>query len=222
VHRHGALMIWDLCHSVGALPVELDACDADFAVGCTYKYLNAGPGAPAFLYAATRHQEAVSQPLLGWSGHADPFAFVPGYTPVPGVGRFLAGTPPMLSFAGLQASLELWQDIDLHQVRAKSVALAELTIARGDLLGLDLATPREAARRGSHVTFRHPDGYAVVQALIERGVIGDFRAPDHMRFGLTPLYTSYCDVWDAMDALAEILETQSWRAERFSRRGIVT
>jgi kynureninase len=222
VHRHGALMIWDLCHSVGALPLELDACDVDFAVGCTYKYLNGGPGSPAFLYAATRHQDAVSQPLLGWSGHADPFAFVPGYTPVPGVGRFLAGTPPMLSFAGLLASLELWEGVDLHQVRTKSLALAELAIARGDLLGLDLATPREAELRGSHVTFRHPDGYAIVQALIERGVIGDFRTPDHMRFGLTPLYTTYCDVWDAMDAMAEILASESWRAERFARRGTVT
>jgi kynureninase len=128
----------------------------------------------------------------------------------------------MLSFAGLLASLELWEEVDLHQVRAKSLALAELAIARGDLLGLDLATPREAELRGSHVTFRHPDGYAIVQALIERGIIGDFRTPDHMRFGLTPLYTTYCDVWDAMDAMAEILASQSWRAERFARRGIVT
>jgi len=222
VHRHGALMVWDLCHSVGALPIELDACGVDFAVGCTYKYLNGGPGSPAFLYAAARHQDSVEQPLLGWSGHADPFAFEPGYTPVPGVGRFLAGTPPMLSFAGLLAALEVWADVDLWQVRAKSLALAELVIARGDELGLELATPREGERRGSHVTFRHEHGYPVVQALIERGIIGDFRAPDHMRFGLTPLYTSFCEVWDAMDAMAEILATGSWRDERFRRRGTVT
>jgi kynureninase len=222
VHRHGALMVWDLCHSVGALPIELDACGVDFAVGCTYKYLNGGPGSPAFLYAAARHQESVDQPLLGWSGHADPFAFEPGYSPVPGVGRFLAGTPPMLSFAGLLAALELWEGIDIRQVRAKSLALAELAIARGDVLGLDLATPREAERRGSHITFQHEHGYPIVQALIERGVIGDFRAPDHMRFGLTPLYTSFRDVWDAMDAMAAILAEESWRDERFRRRGTVT
>jgi kynureninase len=222
VHRHGALMVWDLCHSVGALPIELDACGVDFAVGCTYKYLNGGPGSPAFLYAATRHQDSIDQPLLGWSGHADPFALEPGYTPVPGVGRFLAGTPPMLSFAGLLAALEVFEDVDLHQVRAKSLALAELVIARGDELGLDLATPREPDARGSHVTFRHEHGYQVVQALIERGIIGDFRAPDHMRFGLTPLYTSFCEVWDAMDEMADILASQSWRHERFQRHGTVT
>lgn len=222
VHRHGALMIWDLCHSAGAMPIELDACGVDFAVGCTYKYLNGGPGSPAFLYAATRHQDSVDQPLLGWSGHADPFAFEPGYTPVPGIGRFLAGTPPMLSFAGLLAALEVLEDVDLHQVRAKSLALTELVIARGDAMGLELATPREPERRGSHVTFRHEHGYRIVQALIEQGIIGDFRAPDYMRFGLTPLYTGYCEVWDAMDAMAGILASRSWLDARFARRGTVT
>ncbi|HEV2635614.1 MAG TPA: kynureninase [Actinocrinis sp.] len=222
VHRHGALMVWDLCHSAGALPIQLDECEVDFAVGCTYKYLNAGPGAPAFLYAAARHQDSASHPLLGWSGHADPFAFEPGYTPAPGVGRFLAGTPPMLSFAGLQASLELWAGVDLGQVRAKSVALGELFIRGAEELGLELASPRDPAQRGSHVSFRHPHGFAVVQALIERGVIGDFRTPDIMRFGLTPLYLGYRDVWDAVRILGEILAEETWREPRFSVRGIVT
>jgi kynureninase len=222
VHRHGALMIWDLCHSVGALPVRLDECGVDFAVGCTYKYLNGGPGSPAFLYAATRHHESATHPLTGWFGHAAPFAFEPDYSPAPGAGRFLVGTPPMLSFAALQASLDVWEEVDLEALRAKSLALTELFIRLARGLGLDVVTPDEPGQRGSQVSLRHPDGYAIVQALIERGVIGDFRAPDVMRFGFTPLYLSFCDVWDAAEIIAEVLTTESWRDARFAVRGAVT
>ncbi|MGF1427659.1 kynureninase [Kitasatospora sp. LaBMicrA B282] len=222
VHRAGALMIWDLCHSAGALPIDLTACDVDFAVGCTYKYLNAGPCAPGFLYVAPRHQEVAEQPLTGWFGHAEPFAFESGYRPASGIGRFLTSFPPLLALAGLRATLEVWEKVDLELVRAKSLAMTELFIERCRALGLDVVTPAEPERRGSQVAVRHPDGYPVVQALIERGVIGDFRAPDLMRFGFTPLYLSYTEVWDAAQALGEVLASGEWRAERFNVRGAVT
>ncbi|MFI6443734.1 kynureninase [Kitasatospora sp. NPDC050543] len=222
VQRAGALMIWDVCHSVGALPVELGACGADLAVGCTYKYLNGGPGSPAFLYVAERHQAAAEQPLSGWFGHARPFAFEPGYAPTAGVGRFMTSSPSLLGQAALGASLDVWERADLRAVRAKSLALTDLFISLVEPLGLEVATPLEHARRGSQVALRHPDGYPVVQALIERGVIGDFRAPDLMRFGFTPLYLSHTEVWDAARELAQVLESGEWRAPRFSRRGAVT
>ncbi|GAA1075206.1 MULTISPECIES: kynureninase [Kitasatospora] len=222
VHAAGALMVWDLCHTAGALPIELDACDVDFAVGCGYKYLNGGPGAPAFLYAAQRHQGAAAQPLSGWFGHARPFAFEPSYAPTEGIGRFLTGTPPLLGMAGLDAALDVWEKADLAQVRATSLALTDLFLELVEPLGLESVTPREHALRGSHVSLRHPGGYAVMQALIARGVIGDFRAPDLMRFGFTPLYLSRTDVFDAVRHLAEVLESGEWREERFSRRGAVT
>jgi kynureninase len=215
-HRHGALVVWDLCHSVGALPVELDAAGADFAVGCTYKYLNGGPGSPAFLYAAARHHDAAEQPLTGWFGHADPFAFEPGYRPAAGIGRFLTGTPPLLSLAGLQAALDLWDEVDLTALRAKSLSLTSLFLELTAPLGLSSLTPAEPSRRGSQVSLRHPHAYAVMQALIERGVIGDFRAPDVLRFGFTPLYLSHRDVHDAATALREVLESGVWREERFA------
>ncbi len=222
VQAAGALMIWDVCHSVGALPVELGSCGADFAVGCTYKYLNGGPGSPAFLYVAERHQAAAEQPLSGWFGHARPFAFEPGYAPTGGIGRFLTSSPSLLGQAALDASLDVWERADLRAVRAKSLALTDLFIALVEPLGVEVVTPREHVRRGSQVALRHADGYPVVQALIERGVIGDFRAPDLMRFGFTPLYVSYAQVWDAARQLAEVLESGEWRAERFGRRGAVT
>ncbi|MFF2039047.1 kynureninase [Kitasatospora sp. NPDC058170] len=224
VQAAGALMVWDVCHAVGALPVALGASGADFAVGCTYKYLNGGPGSPAFLYVARRHLEAgPQQPLSGWFGHARPFAFEPGYDAKEGIGRFLTSSPSLLGQAALEASLDVWERADLTAVRAKSLALTDLFIALTEGLdGIEVATPREHARRGSQVALRHADGYPVVQALIERGVIGDFRAPDLMRFGFTPLYLSHVDVWDAARQLAEVLESGEWRAERFSRRGEVT
>ncbi|MFE6306882.1 kynureninase [Nocardiopsis changdeensis] len=224
-HEHGALVIWDLCHSVGAVPVELSASGADFAVGCTYKYLNAGPGAPAFLYAARRHHAAADQPLSGWHGHARPFDFTGDYEPAPGVSRFLSGSQPLVADAALEASLDVWARADLALVRAKSLAMTDLFLARAAEAGISSVTPAEHARRGSQVALVEPEegaGYPIVQALIARGVIGDFRAPDVMRFGFTPLYLRYTDVWDATEALHEVVRTGEWREERFARRGQVT
>lgn len=225
VQSAGALMIWDLSHSVGAVPVDLDGCGVDFAVGCSYKYLNGGPGAPAFLYAASRHQDSVTQPLSGWNGHVDPFAFTTDYEPAPGITRFLVGTPPMLSYAGLEASLEMWDRVNMAEIRAKSLALTDLFIELveahcGD--EVEVVTPRDHAVRGSHVSLRHEDGYAAMQAAIERGVIGDFRAPDLMRFGFTPLYVSHADVWDAVEVLADVLGSGVWREPRYATRNAVT
>ncbi|MFD7412713.1 kynureninase [Kitasatospora purpeofusca] len=224
VRAAGALMIWDVCHSVGALPVELGASGADFAVGCTYKYLNGGPGSPAFLYVAERHLAAGPlQPLSGWFGHARPFAFEPGYEPKDGIGRFLTSSPSLLGQAALESSLDIWERADRAAVRAKSLALTDLFISLvEDLEGIEVVTPREHERRGSQVALRHADGYPVVQALIARGVIGDFRAPDLMRFGFTPLYLSHTEVWDAARHLAEVLGSGEWKDERFARRGEVT
>ncbi|MGB4135307.1 MAG: kynureninase [Microbacterium sp.] len=226
VHEAGALIVWDLCHSAGAVPIDLNAADADFAVGCTYKYLNGGPGAPSFVWVAERHQEDARPPLTGWHGHARPFDFTVEYAPAPGITRFRVGTPQLLSAAGLEASLRMWAEVDMTLVREKSLALTDLFIELVDTrlgsFGLEVVTPRDHARRGSQVSLRHEDGYAVMQALIERGVIGDFRAPDLIRFGFTPLYTSYADVWDAVSVLEDILTSEVWRDERFARRGLVT
>ncbi|GAB3654673.1 kynureninase [Actinocorallia lasiicapitis] len=222
-HRHGALVVWDLCHSVGALPVDLTAAGADFAVGCTYKYLNGGPGAPAFLYAAPRHHEAARQPLTGWFGHATPFAFTPGYEPAEGVARFLVASPPLLALAALDATLDLWAKVDMADIRAKSLAMTDLFIElTSGLPDVSLVTPREHAARGSQVSLRHPHGYEVVQALIARGVVGDFRTPDIMRFGFTPLYLRHVDVFDAAEALAQVLRDGTWREPRFAVRNKVT
>jgi kynureninase len=226
-HEAGALALWDLSHTAGAMPVDLAAGGIDLAVGCGYKYLNGGPGAPAWLYVPQRLQAAVQQPLTGWLGHAEPFAFEPSYRPAPGVLQGMVGTPPILSLTALEVAIDLWLAVgDLAPVRAKSVALAELFIRLVDErcagAGLELATPREAARRGSIVSLRHDGGYAVMQALIARGVIGDFRAPDILRFGLTPLYTRHTDVWDAVEALRDVLETGEWRRPEHSVRADVT
>lgn len=226
IHDCGALAIWDLAHSAGAMQVELDAAGADFAVGCTYKYLNGGPGAPAFVMAATRHHGQLAQPLSGWWGHARPFAFEPGYAPGQGMAPMLCGTQPMLSMRALEGALEVWDDVDLAQLRAKSVRLTSLFITlveeRCGAFGVTLAAPREPERRGSQVSFRHPNGYEVMQALIARGVIGDFRAPDFIRFGFAPLYLSHRDVWDAVGILHDILATEAWRDPAFAARSAVT
>jgi kynureninase len=208
-HDAGALAVWDLAHSAGALPVDLSAAHADFAVGCGYKYFNGGPGAPAFLYVARRHQDRFVQPLSGWMGHAAPFEFSREYRPAQGIGRFLSGTPAVLAMSSLDAALDVLLEAPMAAIREKSLALGDLFIARSEIegagRGLDLVTPRGHARRGSHVSFAHPDGDAVMQALIARGVIGDFRPPDLLRFGLTPLYTRYTDAWDAAAILGEVL-----------------
>ena len=225
-HDAGALTIWDLAHSAGAGPVDLAGCGADFAVGCGYKFLNGGPGAPAFLYVPARHQDAFVQPLSGWLGHAAPFAFESDYRPAEGVGRYLCGTPPVLSMVALECGVDTVLAADPAALRAKAMRMGDLFIdlveARCAGHGLTLACPRDAAARGSQVSFRHPQGYAIVQALVARGVIGDFRAPDIMRFGLAPLYLRYDDIWRAADELAGILATRAWDQERFHRRAAVT
>lgn len=225
-HAAGALVIRDLCHSAGALPVDLDGSDTDFAVGCGYKYLNGGPGAPAFLYAAKRHHADMRQPLSGWWGHARPFAFETRYAEGEGIRRFLCGTQPVLSLRALGAALDIWDGIDMAAVRAKSLALTDLFIrlveANCGSYGVVLETPRDGALRGSQVSFAHPNGYEIVQALIERGVVGDFRAPSTLRFGFTPLYTRFADVWRAAEILEEILRSGFWREPRFAIRAAVT
>jgi kynureninase len=240
-HDAGALMVWDLAHSAGALPVDLmsgghAASAADFAVGCGYKYLNGGPGAPAFVWAHPRHTARMDaagwrQPLSGWLGHAAPFEFGPGYRPAPGIARFACGTPPILSLAALECGLDVFDAARAHggmeALRRKSIALTDLFIeqveARCAQHGLTLMSPRDGEQRGSQVSWAHPSGgYAIVQALIERGVIGDFRAPDILRFGFTPLYTRHVDVHDAVETLRDVLDRGAWRDPRFSRRAAVT
>ncbi len=225
-HQVGALIVWDLCHTAGALPVELDSANADFAIGCTYKYLNGGPGAPAFIYAAERHHDKVRQPLSGWWGHARPFAFEQGYAVGSGIRRFLCGTQPVLSTRALKGALDLWDDVDMAVVRKKSIALTDLFIqlveTRCGAYGLELESPRDGKQRGSQVSFLHPQGYQVMRALIERGVIGDFRAPSTIRFGFTPLYVGYTDVWQAVDVLEDILRTGAWKDARFAVKTAVT
>ncbi|MBZ9812187.1 kynureninase [Mesorhizobium sp. CA7] len=225
-HEAGALIVWDLCHTAGALPVDLDGSNADFAIGCTYKYLNGGPGSPAFIYAASRHHRDIRQPLSGWWGHARPFAFEQGYAARTGIRRFLCGTQPVLSMRALKGALDMWNDVDIRAVRRKSVALTDLFIrlveARCGGFGLELESPRSGAERGSQVSFAHPNGYQVMRALIERGVIGDFRAPSTIRFGFTPLYVGYRDVWDAVEVLEDILRTGIWQDARFAVKTTVT
>jgi kynureninase len=222
----GALMLWDLAHSAGALPVELGGCDADFAVGCGYKYLNGGPGAPAFLYVAQKLQESFRSPLTGWLGHAAPFDFDPFYRPAPGIASTAVGTPPILSLAALEIGIDLALEADLAALRAKSLALARLFVEQVTEscagFGLTLASPSRDAERGSQICYAHPDGYAIMQALIARGVIGDFRAPDILRFGFTPLYTSFADVFDAVAILRAVLASGEWDRPEFKHRAAVT
>lgn len=226
VHAAGAVMVWDLAHSAGAVPVDLTGADADFAIGCGYKYLNGGPGAPAFVYVAPRLQDAVSQPLSGWFGHSAPFAMQPSFEAAPTIQRFLTGTPPILSMVALDAALDIWQEVSLDALREKSVALCEMFIAMVEERcaghGLALASPRDAEKRGSQVCFTHEHAFPIMQALIARQVIGDFRAPDILRFGFAPLYVRFVDVFDAVDHLADVLETKEWKQDRFMVKGAVT
>ena len=225
-HAVGALTIWDLAHSAGATPVDLSGAKADFALGCTYKYLNGGPGAPAFFYVRPDLQDRVQPPLAGWWGHASPFAFDLDYRPHAGIIRNQCGTQPILSMAALDAALDVWDGIDMQAVRTKSMALcglfAELAETRCGRHGVKLAGPRDMAERGSHVSLHCPEGYAVMQALIAHRVVGDFRAPDMIRFGFTPLYTRFIDVWDAVDVLSRILDQRLWDQPQFMARKAVT
>lgn len=225
-HAKGALALWDLSHSTGALAVDLNDAHADLAVGCGYKYLNGGPGAPAFLFVAERHQEAIRSPLSGWMGHAEPFAFEDRYRPAADIRSMLCGTPPILGLAALEAGLDVQLEADPRAVEAKGQSLCALFIqlveARCGGFGLKLTGPRRMDQRGLHVSFAHPDGYAIVQALIARGVIGDFRDPDVLRFGFSPLYLSHADVWDAVEILAEVLATRIYDQPQFRARAAVT
>ncbi len=221
----GALNLWDLSHSAGALALDLSGTGCDLAVGCGYKYLNGGPGAPAFLFVAEALQAELQSPLSGWMGHADPFAFEPGHRPAVGIARFLTGTPSILAIAALEAGLRTFDGIAMADVEAKSRALSQMFIDEverrcGDRLRL--ASPRDPTLRGSHVVFAHPHAYAVMQALIERGVIGDFRTPDLIRFGFAPLYTRFAEVWRAAEMLGEILAIREWDQPRFAQRARVT
>jgi kynureninase len=223
-HAHGALAIWDLAHSAGAFPVYLSDCNADFAVGCTYKYLNAGPGAPAFIYTAPKHAAQAEPALAGWMGHDAPFAIEQDYRPGQGIERMRVGTPPVIQMAALDAALQIWDQVDMEALRTRSLELTDRFIAAVETTcpDLELATPRDHAMRGSQVSFRHAEGYAVMQALIAQGVVGDFRAPDILRFGFTPLYTTDQDVDRAAEILAEILDQRLWDTPEFKARKAVT
>ena len=219
-HDKGILVIWDLAHSAGALPVELDNSRVDFAVGCGYKYLNGGPGSPAFLYVAKRHQVTVKQPLCGWMGHAKPFAFDPNYAPSPDINQFQCGTPSVISMSALDAALDVWQDVDMLQIRTKSETLAntfiELIKMNPCLHELILRSPDVTQLRGSQLAFSHNAAFAICQALIEKGVIADFRAPNILRFGFTPLYTSFEDIWRAVAILVNIVKSEQYKEPRFN------
>jgi kynureninase len=223
-HAEGALTVWDLAHSAGAFPVHLAACKVDFAVGCTYKYLNSGPGGPAFIYVAPRHADRVRPALSGWLGHEAPFAFDQSYRPGEGIERMRVGTPPVLQMAALEAALDIWDHADINDVRAQSLALTDRFIAGVEARcpTLTLVTPRDHARRASQVSFRHPDGYAIMQAMIARGVIGDFRSPDILRFGFTPLYTTMQDVDRAVEILTDVMSNALWDNPDYKTRAKVT
>jgi len=223
-HAAGVLTVWDLAHSAGAIPVDLTGSDADFAVGCTYKYLNGGPGAPAFIYVAPRHADRARPALSGWMGHEAPFAFDLDYRPGRGIERMRVGTPPIIALAALDAALDVWDGVGLDDVRAASIALSELFIREVEARcpELALASPRDPHRRGSQVSFRHASGYAIMQALIAERVIGDFRAPDIMRFGFTPLYIGEDDVRAAVAVLEDILKSRRWDQAAFHARAPVT
>lgn len=225
-HEKGALMLWDLSHSVGAVEVELDRCDVDLAVGCGYKYLNGGPGAPAFLFVAERLQNDLHSPLSGWMGHAAPFAFDDDYRPGDGLARFLCGTPSVLGMAALECGLAQFAELDLASVFAKARALGALFIRLMTQecggFGFTLASPEDDHVRGSHVSYAHADAYAICQALIARAVVGDFRAPDLLRMGFSPLYTSYADVFDAVDTIRAVMTERAWDRPEYRIRARVT
>jgi kynureninase len=223
-HAAGALAIWDLAHSAGAVDVDVTGEGADFAVGCTYKYLNGGPGAPAFIYTAPRHVDHARPGLSGWMGHEAPFAFDLDYRPAPGIERMRVGTPPVIALAALEAALDVWDDVDMADVRRRSIELSERFIASVETAcpGLELGSPRDPERRGSQVSFHHPQAYAVMQSLISKGVIGDFRAPVSLRFGFAPLYLGLDDVDRAVAILADVLDRRLWDRAEFHRRAAVT
>ncbi len=223
-HAAGAMVIWDLAHSAGAVPVDLTGCNADFAVGCTYKYLNGGPGSPAFIYVRRDHAEKARPALSGWLGHAAPFDFDLEYRAGDGIDRFRVGTPPIIQFAALEASLDIWDGVEMKDVRARANELSDFFIAEIETRCpmLELASPRDPAVRGSQVSFRFENGYAAMQAIIERGVIGDFRAPNIMRFGFTPLYIDIDDVKLAAAIIEAVMKSNAWDQPKYFKRAAVT
>jgi kynureninase len=223
-HEAGALVLWDLCHSAGAVPVDLTAAEADFAVGCSYKYLNGGPGSPAFVWVAPAHQERVDQPITGWWGHARPFDMTLEFEPAPGVQRMTVGTPPVIALSALETALSVFDGVAMDDLRAISLSLSDLFIALVDerLPGVEVVTPRAHDRRGSQVSLRHDHAYGIVQALIARGVIGDFRTPDLVRLGFAPLYVTHADVFDAVEHLAAVLDREEHLDPAYASRNPVT
>lgn len=226
IQAAGALSVWDLAHSSGAVALDLTGSGADFAVGCGYKYLNGGPGAPSHIFVAERHQAAFDQPLQGWFSHANPFRFDHDFEKAQGIRAALCSTPPLLSLLAFEAALDAYDGVEMRELAAKGRALCDLFIALADerlsRFGVELATPRDGGQRGSHVSILHPEGFGVVRALIARGIVGDFRAPDAMRFGFAPLYVGFADIWDSIDAMAEVLERESWRDLAPVEAGAVT
>ena len=222
--EHGAVMLWDLAHSAGAVQVDLAGSNCEFAIGCTYKYLNGGPGAPAFIYVRPDLQETIQPALSGWLGHRQPFAFDLNYTAGAGIERMRVGTPPVIQLTALEVAMDLWADVDMAQLRKESIALQEqfITEVERDVPQLTLASPRDAAQRGSQVSFRFDEGYAAMQALIDRGVIGDFRAPDIMRFGFTPMYLDGADVSGAVAIIADVMENRLWDRDEYKVKSKVT
>lgn len=226
LHERGALVIWDVCHSIGAVPIDFKSTASDFAIGCTYKYLNGGPGSPAMLWANPEYRDQFWQPLSGWWGHATPFAMQPSYRAARGVRSYLCGTQPILSMSLIACSLDIFKQTSIGALRKKSLALTDLfiTLMKQECgkYPLTLITPVDHAHRGSHVSFRHPEGFAVMQALISHGVIGDYREPEVMRFAVTPLYMRFMDIWNAVQVLKNILDHKEWDQPKFRQRGEVT
>ena len=225
-HDKGILVLWDLAHSAGALPVSLDECEADFAVGCGYKYLNGGPGAPAFLYVAHRHLDSIQQPLSGWMGHANPFQFTETYQPAAGIKQFLTGTPSVIAMASLDAALDIFENINMQQIREKSVGLTQCFLALKDqyseLKAMKLISPEDVNIRGSQLSFSHDAAYPICQALIDNGVVPDFRAPNIIRFGFTPLYLAYEDIFNAIEVLNKVITEKLYLNEKYQQRAAVT
>jgi kynureninase len=225
VHRAGALMLWDFAHSAGAVPLDVDGANVDFAAGCGYKYLNGGPGAPAFLYVRSAWQNFLRNPLPGWLGHARPFDFEPTFTAADGIRSFITSSPSIVALAALDGALDVFDHVSMSDLRVKSLQLTDLFIelVEARLPGVfDVVTPREHEKRGSQVSLAHPDAYGIIQALIARRVVGDFRAPDVARFGFTPLYLRFVDVYDAVEDLVNVLETGAHRDPAFATRNAVT
>ena len=225
-HEKGALVIWDLSHSVGVMPLYLHDCGVDFAVGCTYKHLNGGPGAPGFLYVHKSLIEKVSQPLTGWMGHIQPFEFVVNYQPANDICKYICGTPPIIAYKAIESGLTVFEQVSMNVVREKSIKLSEMFIQLMQQecikFGFELFSPRNAEQRGSQVSFTHGNGFSIMQALISHSVVGDFRQPNILRFGFSPLYMRFEDVWHAVICLREIMQTKEWQSEQFNKRGYVT